>query len=218
MNIAVLTCTRDRVGYTYHCFNSLQDNAGCDFDHYVLDNASDDDTLTFLEEYPAAAVIPCDENIGIHAGWNTLLDAAGADYDAYVTFDNDCEVTMHGTLEAAVRITEYGWVVSPTVLGLKNPPVPTGQEVIAGVVINLYPAPGGIFRALPGSMIRDGFRFDESLPKWGGDEGTVAYWARDHGLPVGYLQHWTVNHFETTAGQEVRFPSYFARKYDEIYG
>ncbi len=57
MRIAVLTLTRDRLDYTQHCFQTLQEFAGCDFDHYVLDQGSTDDTVDCLVgEYGKAHV------------------------------------------------------------------------------------------------------------------------------------------------------------------
>jgi GT2 family glycosyltransferase len=44
MNVAVLTLTRDRLPYTQHCFATLKENAGCDYDHIVLDQGSTDGT------------------------------------------------------------------------------------------------------------------------------------------------------------------------------
>ena len=47
---AVLTLCRDRLAYTQHCFETLRDNAGCDFDHFVLDQGSMDGTDEWLEQ------------------------------------------------------------------------------------------------------------------------------------------------------------------------
>ena len=50
MKFAVLTLTRDRLEYTQHCFETLRQNAGCDYDHYVLDQGSEDGTRVALAE------------------------------------------------------------------------------------------------------------------------------------------------------------------------
>lgn len=223
MRIAVLSLTRDRVDYTIHCFDSLRRNGGEVFDHYILDQASEDGTLDYLEgyaeSYPGVTVIPCEQNIGIHRGHNTLLDAAGAlEYDVYVTFDNDCEVTMPGTLAVAARIANRGdWIVSPTVQGLNFPPQPGAPVSVEGEQVGMFPALGGIFRCMPG-WFADEFRFDDTMPYWGGDERAVGVAADQRGVNMGYLLNWHVNHYETTRGQEARYPSYFSRKMQEING
>ncbi len=225
MKICVMTLTRDRADYTRHCFGTLLENAGCDFDHYVLDQASDDDTLEVLGEYTdemeesslnpgCVHLILMDGNVGIHRGWNLLLDTAGDNYDVYVTFDNDCEVTMHGTLNACAEAAMSGeWIVTPTVCGLHHPLTP-GEPTWAGSVrVGETPIVGGICRAMPGWFVREGFRFNESMPIWGGDETWIA-----HQFPgrVGWLLDWTINHYKTTAGQQAELPGYFTRKFAEM--
>ena len=48
MRVAVLSLTRDRLVYTRHCFAKLHEFAGCEFDHYVLDQGSKDGTDEWL--------------------------------------------------------------------------------------------------------------------------------------------------------------------------
>jgi GT2 family glycosyltransferase len=218
MEIAVLSLTRDRVEYTRHCFASLRENAGCDFDHFVLDQASDDGTHEFLEEYDTAALFLMDDNVGIHRGHNILLDAARGDFDVYATFDNDCEVVMPGTLAACARVANRGdWIVSPVVEGLNFPPQPGAPVDVDVEPVGPFPAIGGIFRCMPG-WFADEFRFDETMPPWGGDERAVGAVAGSRGVGMGYLLDWHVNHYETTRGQEARYPAYFSRKAREFQG
>jgi glycosyltransferase involved in cell wall biosynthesis len=224
MRVAVLTLTRDRDEYSRHCFETLQQNAGVEFDHYVLDNGSQDDTLDWLyyEWRPATphhrVVVEAGRNLGIHKGWNMLLELADdtEPYDVYVTMDNDCEMTEHGTLKAVCdAVHPYsGWIASPWVNGLQNPLTPAGEYLANGLRIGQTPHIGGICRAMPGEFVRNGFRFDEAQPIWGGDEGhiTRAF------LPghVGWLLDWTVNHYRTTDGQQAEQGPYFDRKFREM--
>src|SRR5262249_12978255 len=134
--------------------------AGCDFDHYVLDQGSRDltpDWLTEVYEPEFVAVSP--QNIGLSRGHNYLLDHLDGEYDVVVTFDNDCEVVQDGTLRVCAEVASHGdWVVSPTVLGLKHPPQTGAPVQVHGVTILPYQEMGGIFRAMPGSFARV-FRF-----------------------------------------------------------
>jgi glycosyl transferase family 2 len=229
MDIAVLSLTRDRLAYTQHCFASLHKNAGCEFDHYVFDQGSTDGTREWLEDYLVDVVLDegsrkaniarCVENIGISRGNNKLLDwivELGVDYDVYVTFDNDCEVTMPGTLAVAAKVALEGrWIVSPVVRGLIHPPTPGPAVLVAGEPVGPFPALGGIFRVMPGEFAR-GFRFNEANPLWGGDEDNVGRTALAQGFGMGYLLNWHVNHYETSRGQWERYPTYQERKLQEI--
>jgi GT2 family glycosyltransferase len=215
MKVAVLTLCRDRLSYTQHCFGSLRDKAGCGFDHYVLDQGSQDGTPDWLRqelfEGRLERILLMEENIGLSRGHNRLLDLLDDDYDAVCTFDNDCEVVMPGTLLACAEIAARGrWVVSPRVEGLNNPPAIGATETVNGEPVGLYPAVGGIFRVMPGEFARS-FRFNEANPLWGGDEGDVGRALRARGMQSGYLLDWHVNHYLTTSGQHADIPDYFLR-------
>ena len=59
---------------------------------YVIDNASTDDSLAFLEkEYPGVKVIVHRENYGFAQGYNAGIKQIGADY--FVLLNSDVEVT-----------------------------------------------------------------------------------------------------------------------------
>lgn len=215
MRIAVLTLTRDRLDYTTHCFTTLYKLAGCDYEHFVLDQGSTDGTAGWLRGYDFIGrhhVTFLNENIGIHAGMNRLLDQLDDSYDAIVKFDNDCELTQRNTLRDTARLAVLGdSLLSPQIHGLRNPPAPIGTYHIAGETILQVNQIGGIFLAAPAWVYRD-FRYDESLPVWGGDDGLICGWFRQRGGRVGYVQRLNANHYETTDGQWERYPDYFARK------
>ena len=74
MKVAVLTMARDRLEYTKRSFASLKENAGCRYDHFVLDNGSKDGTWDWLTDKDDLFVVNSDHNVGISAGMNYLLD------------------------------------------------------------------------------------------------------------------------------------------------
>lgn len=229
MNVAVMTLTRDRLEYTAHCFESLREHAGCPFDHYVLDNGSQDETPLWLERELDAnrlmslALLP--NNIGCCRGWNEILEELldPDDYDIVVCFDNDCEVveddTLLRTCEAALRENA---ILSPRVEGLRNPP-PTLRErheaVCAGAVGEVFletAIVGNVFMAIPAALLTGtfGYRWDERQEVWAGGEAISAWW-RSLGGWCGYLRDLHVNHYETTDGQHVMYPWYFERRVAE---
>lgn len=217
MRIAVLTLTRDRLAYTQHCFAKLAELAGCEYDHFVLDQASTDGTLEWLQsQYGRTWTVP--ENVGISSGMNLLLDMAldVNDYDVVVKFDNDCELLTPNTLRdiAAVVHENPNLLLSPTIHGLRQPPATIMARQVDGHTIHFKNQIGGIFLAAPAALYAD-FRYAETNPTWGMDDVQVCRHWRSHGGWCGYLQGYDANHYETTAGQHARFPDYFAQKITE---
>ena len=220
MRIAVLTLTRDRLAYTQHCFQTLQENAGCDYDHFVLDQASTDGTVDWLNEQDDLDVIFASENLGICPALNLLLEEScdPREYDVIVRFDNDCEVLQPDTLRVVSELAaKHHSVLSPRVLGLNNPPriINAGMRFgdLDGRVYRIDETEilGGIFMAVPAMFFTEiGFRYDDSNPVWGGDEAICAWW-RAQGGRCGYVPDFTVNHYLTTSGQHADIPAYFER-------
>jgi len=216
MRVAVLTLTRDRLDYTRHCFNALRENAGCDYDHYVLDQGSTDGTQEWLMDDESLDLTLLDGNVGISPGFNTLLDLIDpGDYDVIVRMDNDCEVVTPGTLAGVARLAvEAEALLSPRILGLNNPPQPTRHVQIAGELVWDIPQIGGIFIAAPAGIYRQ-FRYDERNPPWGHDDVQLCAWFRDRGGMCGYVPRFEAWHYESTRGQGERYPDYFARRVRE---
>jgi hypothetical protein len=211
MRVAVLTLTRDRLEYSQHCFAALRKNAGCDYSHYVLDQGSTDGTPRWLMNGVYEGLVLRKENVGISSGMNELLDMAGDSYDVYVKFDNDCELLQENTLRDVAALAAAGnAILSPRILGLNNPPVPTGQFDISGERILDIPQVGGIFLAAPAALYAQ-FRYDENAPAWGMDDAHICSLWRQHGGRCGYVARLTANHYETTSGQHARYPDYFER-------
>jgi len=224
--IAVLSLTRDRLDYTKHCFASLDKYAGCDFDHYVLDNGSQDGTRGAASSWSDAkprgrrktVFLYEDENVGINRGLNRLIDRANEedDYDVIVKFDNDCELTQPNTLRDICSLAlEGGCILSPRILGLRQPPKPFRELHIGGEIIQDVPQIGGIFMAVPAWNYTDfGFRYDETKMIYD-DVDLCAAW-RQRGGTCGYVKRFEAWHYETTDGQQARYPDYFARKLEEM--
>lgn len=215
MKVAVLTLTRDRLAYTQHCFTRLRELAGCDFHHYVLDQGSEDGTLDWLDANTDAAVLALAKNIGCCAGWNRLLDRLcdPADYDAIVCFDNDCELLQPDTLATVTALAvEHRVILSPRVLGLRNPPPTIGEIPLGAHAADETSILGNIFMAIPAELVDEwGFRWDESHPVWAGGE-SITDWFRARGGHCGYLRGSTLNHYRTTDGQHADYPGYFERR------
>lgn len=194
----------------------LEQLAGCDYDHWVLDNGSVDGTPEWLtgwaDNTKRRYVVFSPENIGISPALNILLDNAlnnGA--DVIVKVDNDCEAVTPGVLKAVAEMTHAtGWILSPHINGLRNKPQGIGK--IGNVTETALV--GGIFLAATAEFYSD-WRFDESAPIWGTDDTSLCERARSQHRAVGYLDGYEANHFETTDGQHERYPGYFIRRQAE---
>jgi len=219
VRVGVLTLTRDRLAYTQHCFATLRENAGLEFDWFVLDQGSTDGTSTWLLDQDDLNVTLLSHNIGICRGLNLLLDEAvnPSDYDLVVRFDNDCEVLYPDTLKTVGEVAlAHNAILAPHVHGLNSPPTTLETVTVGDSTIDRVHHLGGIFMAIPAALFVDHeYRYDERNPLCGGDEMICPWWAARGGL-VGYLAGAEVNHYETTDGQKLRFPAYWDRKVAEM--
>ena len=220
MKIAVLSLTRDRLSFTQHCFARLREFAGCEFDHYVFDNGSGDETVEWLRDHESDfhVLIESPQNIGISRAMNELLrivereEVGFAPYDVIVKIDNDCELVQPDTLRDVCDLTLVGGaLLSPRILGLQNPPQPTREAMIAGDVILDIPQIGGIFLAAP-AWVYSEFRYSESNPPWGMDDVEICRWWRSKGGTCGYVNRLEAWHYLGTEGQRDTDPAYFVRK------
>lgn len=212
MRTAVLSLCRDRIDYSRHCFATLREHAGIPYDHWVLDQGSTDGTADWLPTQPLTHVVLADRNMGISRGLNHLLDLIRDEaYDVVVKVDNDCELTQPGTLATVCDLLDENMVLSPRVLGLREPPVPRRIIQHRGTEVGLLNHVGGIFLATRASTY-ERFRYSESNPSWGMDDVQIGQCVNSWGGIVGYVMNLTVSHFEGTDGQWARYPDYFARK------
>lgn len=217
MKIAVYTLTRDRLDYTKHCFASLKEKAwGYPFDHFVLDNGSQDGTPEWLrEEYKPHFLHRSDTNVGISRASNFLLyKISEGNYDLIIKMDNDCEVVSDNILQQMVEIftdAKKPVVLSPRVVGINRQPTRVGHSIIGGRDIGWTSIVGGLFHVVPSKVYRE-YAYPTNLPPAWGQDDDFCRWANSRGIRTGYVEGLVVNHYETTNGQAARYPEYFERK------
>jgi glycosyltransferase involved in cell wall biosynthesis len=219
MRIAVLSLTRDRLAYTKQNFGLLHALAGCDYEHYVLDQGSTDGTVEWLEnEYEdRCCAVFYQRNIGICKALNELLNLANpARYDVIVRFDNDCVVQREGTLKKVCEVAlRNDVIVAPKVMGLRQPPAVQAEVLLDGDdILQVTGILGGVFMAIPAHLFTDGFRYDEGSPLWGGDEYICSWFQQEKGGLCGYLKGWEVLHESDQHDDD--YPAYLDRKMTEM--
>lgn len=78
-----------------------------EFEIIVIDNASTDSSIDFLEKnYPAVRIIRLAENFGYAGGYNWGLEQVRGQYDYYILLNSDVEVTANWDLNLISWIRE----------------------------------------------------------------------------------------------------------------
>ncbi|MGY6210902.1 glycosyltransferase family 2 protein [Cytobacillus firmus] len=111
ISIIILTC--NQLHYTKECINSIFQFTNENFEMVVIDNASNDGTLKFLETIPQTHVISNKINKGFAGGCNQGFRAAKGEY--IVLLNNDTVVT-DGWLSKMLRClnnTPFAGIVGP---------------------------------------------------------------------------------------------------------
>jgi glycosyltransferase involved in cell wall biosynthesis len=227
MRIAVYTLTRERVEYTKVAFAFLRERAGYPYDHFVVDNGSQDGTREWLTECLSdfKHVTLGEENKGISWGSNRALDmieSARGTYDLVVKMDNDCLVQSEGILSHIADVYEeinerdFGpeYVLSPRVEGIVRQPVRERQTQIANRTIGLTAIVGGLFCVTPFPLFST-YRYPLDLPLASGQDDHFCHWVKRRGGEVGYIEDLVVEHYRGTDQQARDYPDYFRRKHEE---
>jgi glycosyltransferase involved in cell wall biosynthesis len=221
MKIAIYTLTRDRLEYTKYCFATLREKAGYPFDHFIVDNGSQDGTVEWLKENEKdfAKVIYNPENRGISVGSNQALKEIQG-YDLIIKMDNDCLVQTDGILDKIVKIYQSRgifspqYVLSPYVNGINNQPTRGLLSGLGGYTIGQTSIIGGLFHIVPNEVYSK-YTYDETLPLAKYQDDFFCKWVKENGGVVGYIEELKVEHYEGTDNQAKRFPEYFQRKWKE---
>jgi GT2 family glycosyltransferase len=120
--IAIYTLTKNRLDLTKQMMYSLEKNTHILFDHYIIDQGSDDGTLEYLKtfKYKNANLylFPLPKNIGINAGDCFALEQIGREYDIIIKLDNDALIMTDSWLEKCILVLRKKIIISPYVIGL----------------------------------------------------------------------------------------------------
>lgn len=217
LKVAIFTLTMDRLDYTKKMSDSMKKNSNYEFDWYVVDNGSKDETVEWLKAHNGIKkVIFNKQNVGISKASNQALDAIGGDYDIIIKVDNDCLFLTENWLSETVDLYERQQrvVISPRVEGLRDSPggVPRTQYVYIGKhFFGLAPHLGGICIAAPASIYKN-FRWEEEDFLHGEQDYVFSQYAITERYLLVYNENIVIEHIEGTAKQEETHPEYFAQR------
>ena len=207
----IFSITLNRLYYTSHCFKRLKNFAGESFEHIVVDNGSQDGTPELLQE-EGFNIIRNNKNRGITIasiqGYRWLLDKK---IDIIIKMDSDCELLTPDTLIALDKFFEEAgenYIISPVVKGIDTKPSIISKDKVGSFQFNKTNHIGGIFRAMKINAFTDTVNNCKLL-----NDAVLNAYFREKNKEIGYLPAVEVNHFETTKGQEKRYPEYFNKKY-----
>lgn len=224
MNIAFFTLTKDRLDYTKRMFASLTKNTILEYDHFIVDNGSNDETVQYLKDISSTnesiKIIFNEDNKGIPIGSNQALSAikkSDTDYDFIIKIDNDCEILTSNWLVPILEVInkfDNRIILSPRVTGLVGSKggMPRYDELTClnydiGMVKHL----GGICIVAP-SKIYERFKFPVNGSLHGQDDINFSFYSQKKGYLMGYTENIEVAHADSTSGQIKKYPAYFKRR------
>lgn len=90
--IAIIVSNYNCQRYLKECFESLLHQTYRDFEIYLLDNASTDDSIKFTSEhFPSVKILAMDKNYGFAEGYNKAIEQVDSEYIAIVNGDTKAE-------------------------------------------------------------------------------------------------------------------------------
>ena len=209
--IGIFSITLDRLFYTYHCFKILKRNHSISYEHVVIDNGSKDGTYEYLKE-EKFNLIRNEENLGItHASKQGFEWLKEKGVDIIIKIDPDAEIITPRLITKIVKFLDKKndyFAVSPTITGIDNQPDVVTKRVVNGFNVDEVKMIGGIFRMI---RMKDFIEMEKKCEMLN-DKSFFEY-CNSNNLKLAYLTDFKVNHFETTKGQEKRYPKYFAKQY-----
>ena len=221
MKIAIFSLTKDRLYYTKKTLQSLKEKTHIPFDHFILDQDSQDKTVEWINGFTYKQgeiyVYPISTNIGINRGVNFILDKIGKDYDIIIKIDNDVEIETDGWLKKCINVLSKKFVISPYVKGLINNRGGVNRYGhIKEFNIGLTPFIGGICMiGYRDAWTKDSNGWEFPVPKHAGGDRAFCMKLSLSGYKFGYVEDVVIKHIETTEGQHKRYPSYFKKRQTE---
>jgi len=206
--VAIFSMCWNRLYYTEHCFDSLWEKAGMEFDHFVIDNGSTDGTEEWLlkNRHKFKGIIRNEKNLGIgNAIMQMVMLAKRYGYDWFITGSNDIEILTDNFVKKMHEfweMTKGEYLFSPKIGGITHTVKVLETTRIKGYNAEVIDASGGVYIACPTSLLED---YLTSVSTWRAN--SLCRFAAERGIKNLYLTDLKVNHYETTAGQMKRYPN-----------
>jgi GT2 family glycosyltransferase len=216
MKVAIFTLTKDRSEYTERFLNSLNEKTKHPFDHFIIDQASKDNTVKLVSDFPNQLgkryVYPLDRNIGINRGVNFAVDRIG-NYDIIIKMDNDVEIETNEWLAKCIYTLRPKLLFSPYVKGLVLNRGGVDRVGYLEGIIGQTPFIGGICMiGLRRAWTTDSNGWTVPAPLHAGGDKDFCGKLSLEGYVFGYKEDVVINHMDDTLGQESKYPEYFRKR------
>ena len=216
-HVAVFSLCWNRLYYTKHCFNTLWEKAGMDFDHFVVDNGSTDGTEEWLLEnrHRFKGIIRNEKNLGMgNAIIQMVIVARKKGYDWFIISSNDIEILTDGFVEKMYKfweMTKGKYLFSPIISGITHTIKVFETKRIEDYNVDVVDVTGAVYMACSTSLLAD---YLALASIWRANN--FCRFAAGRGIKNLYLTDLKVMHYETTAGQVKRYPDMKKGYYRDI--
>lgn len=210
--VAVYSITRGKLELTKKSFALLRRYAGCDFDHYVADNASECAPWLKAHRSRFASLRLNEENLGQNLAANALLDDMDlTQYDYVLRWDPDAIPRTRRVVRKLMRVADLAGeplVLSPEIGCLKHPPPAMATAKIGARTVEVVGMLGGICRLHPAAFFEE-WRFNPYGALGFGEAAEVADRCTDLRIGVVRVLGLEVDHAYGEDGQAERWPEHF---------
>lgn len=220
MKVAIFSLTKNRLSYTKRTLKSLHNKTHIPYEHYIIDQASTDGTLNYLNEHKNIynlKIYSLGINIGINRGVNFAIDRIGDKIDIVLKLDNDVEIETDGWLGKCLKVLRPKLLLSPYVKGLiDNRGGVNRIGYNSKSKIGLTSFIGGICMiGLRRAWKEDSGGWEFPVPKHAGGDKSFCRKLSLSGYRFGYIENVCIKHIDTTLGQIERYKDYFKKRQTE---
>ena len=204
--VAVVTLSWNRLFYTQHCWGTLHEKAGMPFDHFVIDNGSTDGTVEWLKENEKMfrGIIYNSENLGIAVAFIQSLRFLEG-YDWFIQGSNDVEILTDDfivKMNEFWNLTQGKYLFAPKLYGIDHTIEVFGRYKIGDFDVEEVGPTGAVFMACSTPLFKE---YVHNMKQWRANE--LCRVAGKKGVKNLYLPGLEANHYETTKGQQKRYPN-----------
>jgi glycosyltransferase involved in cell wall biosynthesis len=236
--VAIFTVTYDRLEYTKKMYESMRNSMGRDTHWFVYDNGSTDGTQEYLKTLAPGAITArlsgtkkdpylsfielvelSTKNKGLTHASNKCVDKImEGNYQIIGKVDNDCMFLTKGWLEEIVDLWKrnHKLYMAPYPEGLVDHPGGTwrvGYASIGDEYVEVVRHLSGLCAFVDSRAYRN-FRWKDKFLHGQQDVEASTSFTEQGYMPIIIPRH-RVQHMDTTAGQQKKYPEYFARRKQE---
>lgn len=149
MKTAFLILNYNARPFLRDCLNSMLDQKDDDFEVFLVDNSSTDDSIDFVKKnYPQVKVIANYKNFGVGKGFNNVIKRVLEEFDYIGLFNPDIKVDKNWLKESVKTLEDYpeAEICAGLILDWKGKKIDTAGGTIINFLTGVF---GGFLGNLP---------------------------------------------------------------------